>query len=145
MKKLVLLLFTVLSFAVISCTATKSGGGAEANKTSMDKRAEESQQTSQNIPLEDYLRRIPGLRVTGKGSAAKVRIASIGKTSATGSQSPLFVIDGVRIGNNLSDASNVVQTSDIKKVKVLKDPSQTSFYGSAGAAGVIEIMTKKGK
>jgi TonB-dependent SusC/RagA subfamily outer membrane receptor len=80
--------------------------------------------------------------VSGSGSNAKVMIAGMGNNSLVASREPLYVIDNVRI-RSLAQASNLVQTSNIKTVRVLKSASETSFYGSAGANGVIVIKLKK--
>ena len=136
MKKL-LSLFTILSVVLLfSCTASNSSTSTRTNNA-----ANENDQT--NVPLDQYLRKIPGLRITGAGTSAKVQISSIGNSSLVGSNSPLFVLDGVNVGTSLGQVSNLVQTSNIKTVRVLKTASETSFYGAQGANGVIVIKTKK--
>jgi len=67
-----------------------------------------------------------------------VRIRGFG---TNGNNDPLYVIDGVQMrgGNNL------VNTTDIESITVLKDPSLTSLYGAQGGNGVIVITTKSGK
>ena len=87
-----------------------------------------------------------------------------GGTSLTGTNDPLYVIDGVPIstsagvsqanirGNGTDffdqEPTNPLMTinpNDIESVTVLKDASSTAIYGSRGANGVIVITTKKGK
>src|SRR5690606_32005060 len=53
---------------------------------------------------------------------------------------PLYVIDGVIVGN-LSGISQ----NDIETINVLKDASTTAVYGSQGSNGVVIVTTKKGK
>lgn len=72
------------------------------------------------------------------GGGAMVRIRGIGSINAN---SPLYVIDGVPLQGNL----NAINPNDIASVQVLKDPSQTAFYGVRGANGVIVISTIKGQ
>jgi TonB-dependent starch-binding outer membrane protein SusC len=91
------------------------------------------------------------------GGSNTVRIR--GGTSVTGSNEPLYVIDGVPIAttpttrmNNIGgvfdqEPVNPLMTlnpNDIESVTVLKDASATAIYGCRGANGVIVITTKKG-
>ena len=71
-------------------------------------------------------------------SAVRVR----GTTSLTGGNDPLVVIDGVQ-----SDivTLSTIYPADIESFTILKDASETSQYGSRGAAGVIQVVTSKGK
>ena len=71
-------------------------------------------------------------------SAVRVR----GTTSLTGGNDPLVIIDGVT--SDLVTLSTIYP-SDIESFTILKDASETAQYGSRGAAGVIEVATKKGK
>ncbi|MBR5083062.1 MAG: SusC/RagA family TonB-linked outer membrane protein [Prevotella sp.] len=71
-------------------------------------------------------------------SAVRVR----GTTSLTGGNDPLIIIDGV--ASDLATLSTIYP-ADIESFTILKDASQTAQYGSRGAAGVIEVATKKGK
>ncbi|WP_457268121.1 SusC/RagA family TonB-linked outer membrane protein [Pedobacter sp. UYEF25] len=89
------------------------------------------------------------------GSAASVHIRGI--TSLSGSNEPLYVVDGVYIdgaaytGQNQNNGENAVSPlsylnpNDILTIDVLKDASATAIYGSRGSNGVIIITTKKGK
>ncbi|WP_232457019.1 SusC/RagA family TonB-linked outer membrane protein [Polaribacter sp. SA4-12] len=71
------------------------------------------------------------------GSSPLVLIRGLG---TFGNNSPLFVIDGVIVGN-LSGIS----PSDIENVSILKDASTTSLYGARGSNGVVLVTTKSGK
>lgn len=85
-----------------------------------------------------------------------------GALSPNGSNSPLYVIDGVPITNNDRvdtygrgqttfwggtdrNPLNTINPNDIESVDVLKDASAAAIYGSAAANGVILITTKRGK
>ena len=69
-----------------------------------------------------------------------MKIAIRGTNSITGSNAPLYVIDG-QITQDISAQLNV---DDIASIDVLKDASSTAIYGSRGANGVIMVTTKKG-
>ncbi|WP_075590718.1 SusC/RagA family TonB-linked outer membrane protein [Labilibacter marinus] len=71
------------------------------------------------------------------GSSPSVLIRGLG---SVGNNSPLYVIDGVIVGN-LSGIS----PNDIESVSVLKDASTTAVYGAQGSNGVVVVTTKKGK
>jgi len=64
-----------------------------------------------------------------------------GATSINGDPNPMYVVDGIPIGNNV----NQINTEDIESVEILKDASATAIYGTRAANGVILITTKKGK
>ncbi len=86
--------------------------------------------------------RAAGVTVTSNsgqpGEAATIRIRGIG--SAMGGNDPLYVVDGVIIGTNISFLS----PNDIESMDILKDASAAAIYGSRGANGVILIKTKTG-
>ncbi|MBJ7881578.1 SusC/RagA family TonB-linked outer membrane protein [Gelidibacter salicanalis] len=71
------------------------------------------------------------------GEAANIQIRGI--TSLTGSNTPLFVVNGIPQIGDPGLSPNEIETID-----VLKDAASTAVYGSRGAAGVILITTKKG-
>jgi TonB-linked SusC/RagA family outer membrane protein len=114
---------------------------------------------------------VSGLNVTqssgAPGATSTIRIR--GSNSITGSNEPLYVIDGLIVYNdNNSTRTGVgvsasavgsgntslydgglnplalLNASDIESIEVLKDVSATAIYGSRGANGVILITTKKG-
>lgn len=72
------------------------------------------------------------------GEAADIQIRGI--TSLTGSNTPLFVVNGIPQVGDPGLSSNEIETIDI-----LKDAASTAVYGARGAAGVILITTKQGK
>ncbi len=100
------------------------------------------------------------------GSNVSVRIRGV--SSLTGTNEPLYVIDGVPISgdarnsstsgrnaqgdSNFSNNGNITQSplalinpSDIESIDILKDASATAIYGSRGANGVVIVTTKSGK
>lgn len=89
--------------------------------------------------------RASGVQVTqtsgapGAGTVIRVR----GGNSITGSNEPLWVIDGIVVGTNFN--LNNINSSDIKSIEILKDASSIAIYGSRGANGVVLVTTKNGK
>ena len=81
------------------------------------------------------------------GGSSSIRIRGV--SSLTGSNEPIFVIDGVIIDNTTGSGSqnalSAINPSDIVSLDVLKDASATAIYGSRAANGVIIVTTKRGK
>lgn len=81
------------------------------------------------------------------GASSSIRIRGIG--SITGSNEPIFVIDGVIIdggtGSGGQNAFASINPADIESIDILKDASATAIYGSRAANGVILITTKRGR
>jgi TonB-linked SusC/RagA family outer membrane protein len=88
--------------------------------------------------------RVPGILVQGQsgqpGAAAAVLIR--GRGSVLGSNTPLYILDGIQI--TAADFSTL-NPADFESITVLKDASATSAYGSRGANGVIVATSRKGK
>ncbi len=84
----------------------------------------------------------PGVMVTqvtgAPGDDIAVRIRGVG---TLGSNSPLYVIDGVPTTGNI----NMFSPSDIASIEILKDGAAAAIYGSRAANGVVLITTKRGK
>ncbi|WP_448633280.1 TonB-dependent receptor plug domain-containing protein [Pedobacter panaciterrae] len=82
----------------------------------------------------------------GGGVSIQIR----GVSSISGSNSPLYVIDGIIIPpvNNPGSGSNplnAINPAEIESIDVLKDASATAIYGSQATNGVVVITTKRGK
>lgn len=79
-----------------------------------------------------------------------VSIQIHGVSSISGTNSPLYVIDGVVIPSPSdpgggSNPLNTINPSEIESIDVLKDASATAIYGSQATNGVVIITTKRGK
>ncbi len=72
----------------------------------------------------------------GQGGNVLIR----GRTSITGGNSPLIIVDGIFFNGNLAD----INPNDIESMEILKDASASAIYGSRAANGVILITSKKG-
>jgi len=109
--------------------------------------------------------KVAGVQITNSagtsGSSAFIKIRGI--SSITGSNQPLFIVDGIPIDNSMSysgnpdDGSNNllygvaysnraidINPDDIESITVLKGPAATALYGIRAASGAIVITTKKG-
>ena len=83
------------------------------------------------------------------GGGLSIRIR--GATSVNASSEPLYVVDGVPLGNGAGgglsagrDPLNYLNPNDIESITVLRDASAAAIYGSNAANGVVLITTKSG-
>lgn len=89
--------------------------------------------------------RASGVQVTrtsgepGSGTSIRIR----GGNSIQGNNEPLWVIDGVIVGQDFN--LNNINSNDIESIDILKDASAVSIYGTRGANGVILVTTKSGE
>ncbi|MGH7650303.1 MAG: SusC/RagA family TonB-linked outer membrane protein [Gemmatimonadaceae bacterium] len=80
----------------------------------------------------------PGTGTPGSEPAIRLR----GSTNlAIGGNGPLVIVDGVETRSGIAD----IDANDIASIEVLKGATASSYYGSNGANGVINITTKRGK
>ncbi|MEO6254420.1 MAG: SusC/RagA family TonB-linked outer membrane protein [Ferruginibacter sp.] len=115
--------------------------------------------------------RVAGLTVTPTTGAAGASSGIIlrGFNTMSGTNQPLFIIDGVIIDNttfnsnsysgsgvglasdgnnrNIDNTNRIadLNPNDIESVTVLKGPEATALYGSQASGGAIVITTRKGK
>ena len=113
-------------------------------------------------PVNALQGKVAGLTISSSagsmGGSSKVLLR--GANSLSGSNQPLFVVDGVPIegGDNNStetqrggggyDYGNLIQDinpDDVENISVLKGASATALYGSRASNGVIMITTKRAK
>ncbi len=101
--------------------------------------------------------RTPGLMIRNQsgssGTAQTIRIRGI--SSITQGNNPLVFVDGIRVDGGSSqiygvggqDGSrlNDIKAEDIESIEVVKGPAAATLYGSDAVAGVINIITKKGR
>lgn len=99
----------------------------------------------------------------GAGGASKILLR--GNKSVLGNNTPLIVVDGIPMTNNVnsqadwnsgssltyasagegSDPLSMINPDDIESLNILKGANAAALYGSAAANGVVMITTKKGK
>ncbi|MBD0319150.1 MAG: TonB-dependent receptor plug domain-containing protein, partial [Gemmatimonadetes bacterium] len=100
--------------------------------------------------------RTPGVTIsTGSGTAGTAANISLrGLNTIYGNNKPLVFLDGVRVNTTVMDIGSGgqdydilqnINPNDIESVEVIKGPAAATLYGSDAAAGVIQIITKKGR
>lgn len=70
------------------------------------------------------------------GSTSQIRVRGFG---AFGGNEPLYIVDGVPVGN-----IDFINPDDIESSSVLKDAAAASIYGARAANGVVVYTTKQG-
>lgn len=104
--------------------------------------------------------KVAGVQIrTNSNFGGSSNIVIRGNKSITGSNQPLFVIDGVpvdnRTGNSIyqeagrtgydyGNAASDINPEDIESINILKGAAASALYGSRAANGVVMITTKKG-
>ncbi|SHN44573.1 TonB-dependent receptor [Chitinophaga sp. CF418] len=71
-------------------------------------------------------------------ASTKIRVRGIGSINA--GSSPLYVVDGYPMDNDI-----YINPEDIESIDILKDAASAAIYGSRAASGVVLITTKRGK
>ena len=101
--------------------------------------------------------RVPGVSVTlasgTSGAASHIRIR--GASSISLSNEPLIFVDGIQIttgtpsmfgvGGQVTGRLSELNPQDFESVEIVKGPAAATLYGANASAGVIQIITKKGR
>lgn len=101
--------------------------------------------------------RSPGVSVTlasgTSGAYSSIRIR--GGASISLSNEPLVYVDGVQItsgaanlfftGGQATGRLSELNPEDIESVEIVKGPAAATLYGANASAGVVQIMTKRGR
>ncbi len=105
--------------------------------------------------------RLSGVQVnsTAQGPGSSTSVIIRGTAIASGSNEPLYVVDGVPISNtqfsngdskdhggiDSGNGMSGIAADDIENISVLKGAAATALYGSRAINGVVMITTKSGK
>lgn len=119
---------------------------------------EELTEVINSNPLESLSGKVAGVDITAPAQpGASIKVISRGFGSITGSNKPLYIVDGSPILDRASgsivstssfDAGSGVSDIDpnnIENLTFLKGAAASALYGSRAANGAIIITTKKGK
>ncbi|OIQ36210.1 MAG: SusC/RagA family TonB-linked outer membrane protein [Bacteroidetes bacterium MedPE-SWsnd-G1] len=103
--------------------------------------------------------KVAGVNITqnATGAAGSSRVIIRGNSSLTGNNQPLYIVDGIPVGNDNNgsaglwggsdggDGISSLNSDDVESVSVLKGGAASALYGSRAANGVIIVTTKGGK
>jgi vitamin B12 transporter len=103
-------------------------------------------EASDALTVAELLRSVPGLTVTTNGTRGGLTTASIrgGDPNFT-----LVLLDGVALNDPLYQEGDVfdlegLSTAGVERIEIVRGPL-SSFYGSTGLAGVVQIFTRDGE
>lgn len=132
-KEIMYYVLASLCLVTVGCSATKS-------KASEKKEAvAQKNDINSNVNLIDQLRRYSGLSIRGDGQNAQIFLRGI--SSINNPREVLFIINGAQVGN-FSRAASQLNPQEIKRIEVLKNPSDIASYGFIGSGGVVLITTQ---
>lgn len=145
-----------LSELVVTGTAGDTRRRAVGNAVSRVSATEVREKTARSGVAELLQSSTPGLTlVPGSGTAgtaSNIRLRGAG--SITARTQPIIYIDGVRVssaslGNfdvfgQETSGLDLIDANDIESIEVIKGPAASTLYGAEAAAGVIQIITKRG-
>ena len=104
--------------------------------------------------------KIAGVQISNTSSdpGASNSVIIRGVSSLSGTNQPLYVVDGVPLNNSavystdglnggydFGNGANAVNPDDVESMTILKGAAATALYGSRAASGVVMITTKTGK
>lgn len=103
--------------------------------------------------------KVAGVNITqnATGAAGSSRVIIRGASTMTGNNQPLYIVDGIPMGNENNgsaglwggndggDGISSLTSDDVESVSVLKGGAASALYGSRAAGGVVIITTKSGK
>ena len=81
-----------------------------------------------------------GVTVINSGAPGAASTVFVRGISNFGHTQPLYVVDGVQVGD-----MSTVNPNDIASISVLKDAGAAAIYGISGGNGVVVVTTKKGR
>ncbi len=97
-----------------------------------------------NVPfVADVLRQVPDINIVQNGGPGQ--LATVFLRGGDSSQT-LVMIDGVKVKSTTMGSFDFsgLRVEDVERIEIVKGP-QSTLYGSEAMAGVINIITKKGK
>ncbi len=104
--------------------------------------------------------KVAGVQISATSSdpGASNSVIIRGVSSLSGSNQPLYVVDGIPLNNSsvsstdglnsgydFGNGANAVNPDDVENMTILKGAAATALYGSRAANGVVMITTKKGQ
>ncbi len=105
-----------------------------------------SGETLRKVPVNNLQQlvqgRASGVQVQQTGGDLEGRFQVLVRgINSTGSNGPLYVVDGVPLATG---SFSTINPSDIASIDILKDASATAIYGARASNGVVVITTKSG-
>lgn len=128
------------TLAILILTGLQGCGTAGTTGSATQSHTVDEGITTEYRELADYLRRIPGVVVTGAGNNVQVQIR--GTSSLTSETRPLYIVDGQNWGSSYYEVNRALNIHEVSNVRVLTG-SDAAAYGVRGANGVIIVELKR--
>jgi len=147
----------LLEEVVVTGTAGKQERRAQGAVVSDVNVSDLAQVAPLNVATDALQSRVPGVSVTSasgsSGTSNQIRIR--GAASISLSNEPLLYVDGVRVvsagapqwftGGQAYERLNDLEPEDIESMEIVKGPAAATLYGADATAGVIQVITKRGR
>ena len=130
---------------------------AVANVVGTLKAVEQLERTAPISVQQMLVAQVPGVSVqigtgsAGSGGGIQIR----GRSSVALNSQPLLYIDGVRANGSVggfgafassgTSRLNDLNPEDIERIEIIKGPAAATLYGTEASAGVIQVITKRGR
>lgn len=134
MKLRILFLAFSMAFAVSCSTSENSNRETVRYGTNIEV-------DNPDVTLDRYISRLSGVSVYGSGSSARVQLR--GADSIELDPTPLFVVDGIRVGRSFSQVYNMVNMNNVDSIQIVRPARATQIYGGDGGFGAIVINLKR--
>lgn len=146
---------TTLSDIVVTGTAGNQERRAQSAAVASVTAADIKKEAAISSVDEMLTARVPGVSVNSAsgtaGTAKNIRIR--GASSVTLSNEPLVFVDGIltttarvdMVGGQQTSHLNDLNPDDIESIEIVKGPAAATLYGADASAGVIQIITKRGR
>jgi len=120
------------------------GYGRQKKRVSTGSIAKVTAEDIEGIPVPDVISTLEGqtsglLVNESSGQPGAGKSILVRGISTNGDNSPLFIVDGLQLGN-----IDNINPADIESIDVLKDAASSAIYGARAANGVVIITTKNG-
>ncbi|HEY9228492.1 MAG TPA: SusC/RagA family TonB-linked outer membrane protein, partial [Gemmatimonadaceae bacterium] len=145
-----------LSEVVVTGTAGNQERRAQSAQVASVNAAQLAKDAPVSSVAELLQSRVPGVAVSSNsgtaGAAKTIRVR--GAASINLSNQPLLFVDGIRINEGIIssgqsgqsfDRLNDINPDEIESIELVKGPAAATLYGADASAGVIQIITKKGR
>ncbi len=145
---------------VVTGTAGATQRRAIGNSVSKVAAAE----VTESVPVQNISEllqsRSPGVSIVSNGGGAGdgTQIRLRGSGSIEGRFEPVVYVDGIRIQSgqigdggqcgttqHCTSALDFINPNDVESMEIIRGPAAATLYGAEAAAGVIQIITKKGR
>ena len=134
---LMIITFLAATMSISSCGTANGMAAKRAKDPNLVQPADDQAITETWTTL---FSRVVGVEVRGAEPNLSIRIR--GDKSIELSNEPLYVLDGVRLGQEFSRLASAILPQDVKSIRIVKGSSAT-MYGDSSGNGVVVVASKE--